>query len=472
MHMEVFITLKITGIIVEYNPLHPGHIYHMEQARKQTGADYLIAVMSGSFVQRGAPALLDKYTRTRMALLAGADVVIELPVCFAAGSAGDFAAGAVSLLDKLGCVDSLCFGSESGDISLFEKTASLLQCESAAFSDALKKALKAGLSFPAARQQALLLCLDPKKTTDEGANFPRQDTRNVNELSTAPMQSTITPATTSPMTSEARTSVSQAAQISALLSSPNNLLGLEYTSALLQRNSSIRPFTISRVGSGYHDPLGGAADFPSASALRSLLAKQGKQALLAQLQCYPELQPLLPLWEEVLSQNAFLFSNDLSSPLHYRLLTAAPGSFGTYAEVGKELADKLEANRLSFTDWDDLCARLKTREITYSKISRCLCRILLSVPQEMLLAARDNDYTPYARILGFRKSASPLLSVLKKNSSIPLLSRPAAAARSLSPEALALYEKDVLAAHLTQTALCTKTGQLPIHEYTRQLILL
>ena len=404
--------MKTTGIIVEYNPLHPGHIYHMEQARKQTGADYLIAVMSGSFVQRGAPALLDKYTRTRMALLAGADVVIELPVCFATGSAGDFAAGAVSLLDKLGCVDGLCFGSESGDISLFEKTATLLQCESAAFSNALKKALKSGLSFPAARQQALLLCLDMAKDMPSTACSDNNST---------------------------------AEQIVALLSSPNNLLGLEYTMALLRRNSS---------------------------ALRSLLAKQGKQALLSQLQCYPKLQPLLPLWEEVLSQNTFLFSNDLSSPLHYRLLTAAPGSFGTYAEVGKELADKLEANRLSFTNWDDLCARLKTREITYSKISRCLCRILLSVSQEMLLTARDNDYTPYARILGFRKSASPLLSVLKKNSNIPLISRPAAAARSLSPEALALYEKDVLAAHLTQTARCAKTGQLPVHEYTRQLILL
>ena len=232
----------------------------------------------------------------------------ELPVCFATGSAGDFAAGAVSLLDKLGCVDGLCFGSESGDISLFEKTATLLQCESAAFSDALKKALKSGLSFPAARQQALLLCLDMAKD----------------------MPSTACPDNNS-----------TAEQTVALLSSPNNLLGLEYTLALLRRNSSIRPFTISRVGSGYHDPLGGAADFPSASALRSLLAKQGKQALLSQLQCYPELQPLLPLWEEVLSQNTFLFSNDLSSPLHYRLLTAAPGSFGTYAEVGKELADKL-----------------------------------------------------------------------------------------------------------------------------------
>lgn len=301
---EVYLTLKTTGIIVEYNPLHPGHIYHMEQARKQTGADYLIAVMSGSFVQRGAPALLDKYTRTRMALLAGADVVIELPVCFATGSAGDFAAGAISLLDKLGCVDGLCFGSESGDISLFKKTATLLQCESAAFSNALKKALKSGLSFPAARQQALLLCLDMAKD----------------------MPSTACPDNNS-----------TAEQIVALLSSPNNLLGLEYTLALLRRNSSIRPFTISRVGSGYHDPLGGAADFPSASALRSLLAKQGKQALLSQLQCYPELQPLLPLWEEVLSQNTFLFSNDLSSPLHYRLLTAAPGPLGRMLRSEKSL---------------------------------------------------------------------------------------------------------------------------------------
>ena len=107
-------------------PASPGTYLPYGTGAKQTGADYLIAVMSGSFVQRGAPALLDKYTRTRMALLAGADVVIELPVCFATGSAGDFAAGAVSMLDKLGCVDGLCFGSESGDISLFEKTATLL----------------------------------------------------------------------------------------------------------------------------------------------------------------------------------------------------------------------------------------------------------------------------------------------------------------------------------------------------------
>lgn len=144
------------------------------------------------------------------------------------------------------------------------------------------------------------------------------------------------------------------------------------------------------------------------------------------------------------------------------------------AEVGKALAEQApKRTAFPFTDWDDLMRKtFKTAKFTYSKISRCLCRILLSVPQEMLLAARDNDYTPYARILGFRKSASSLLSVLKKNSSIPLISRPAAAARSLSPEALALYEKDVLAAHLTQTARCAKTGQLPVHEYTRQLILL
>ena len=118
--------MKTAGIIVEYNPLHKGHAYHIEQTRRVTGADYVIAVMSGSFVQRGAPALLDKYTRTRMALLCGADLVLELPVLYSAGSAGDFAAGSVSLLDHLGVADSLCFGSEAGAIEPFLKEAALL----------------------------------------------------------------------------------------------------------------------------------------------------------------------------------------------------------------------------------------------------------------------------------------------------------------------------------------------------------
>lgn len=106
--------MKTAGIIVEYNPFHNGHKFHIEETRRITGADFVIAVMSGNFVQRGACALLDKYVRTQMALSCGVDLVLELPVFFAAGSAGDFSAGAVSLLDKLGVVDALCFGSEIG----------------------------------------------------------------------------------------------------------------------------------------------------------------------------------------------------------------------------------------------------------------------------------------------------------------------------------------------------------------------
>ena len=214
--------MKTTGIIVEYNPLHPGHIYHMEQARKQTGADYLIAVMSGSFVQRGAPALLDKYTRTRMALLAGADVVIELPVCFAAGSAGDFAAGAVSLLDKLGCVDGLCFGSESGNLEELSSVADLLADESEEYQQVLRQHLKDGYPFPQARAAAFSFC------------SPKTDPE--------------------------------------LLNQPNNTLGIEYLKAIKKKNSPVTPVTIKRMGSSYHEAVI-SSDQPmaSATAIRAVL---------------------------------------------------------------------------------------------------------------------------------------------------------------------------------------------------------
>ena len=134
--------MKTTGIIVEYNPLHPGHIYHMEQARKQTGADYLIAVMSGSFVQRGDVALYDKWVRAEAALLNGVDLVLELPVCYACATAERFAYGAVATLDALGIVDTLCFGSESGDIRALEHAAALLLEEPPAVSEKIKRGLE------------------------------------------------------------------------------------------------------------------------------------------------------------------------------------------------------------------------------------------------------------------------------------------------------------------------------------------
>ncbi|MBO5488443.1 MAG: nucleotidyltransferase family protein [Eubacterium sp.] len=208
--------MRVTGIICEFNPFHQGHQYLMEQARLQTGCDYVVCVMNGDFVQRGEPAILDKYTRTQMALDGGADFVFELPVRFGISSAGDFAYGGVKALTSLPFVTDLCFGSEWGEIDLFLQTASALSSQSQAFSSALKKYNSQGLSFPAARERALM----------ETFSLPHS-----------------------------------------LLAEPNNTLGVEYCLALQRCESSMVPHTISRVGQGYHDTDATSA-FPSATALR------------------------------------------------------------------------------------------------------------------------------------------------------------------------------------------------------------
>lgn len=147
--------MKIVGLITEYNPFHNGHLYHMQKAKEITGADSVIAVMSGNYVQRGAPAIMPKHLRAEMALEAGIPLVLELPVCYASGSAEYFADGAISLFEKLGCIDSICFGSECGDYYLLEKVAHVTADEPEAYKQTLQDALKQGLSFPLARQAAL-----------------------------------------------------------------------------------------------------------------------------------------------------------------------------------------------------------------------------------------------------------------------------------------------------------------------------
>ena len=146
--------MKTVGIIAEYNPFHKGHAYQLQKAKELSGADYAVIVMSGDFVQRGYPAIVDKYVRAEMALRAGADLVIELPVSYAVGSAEAFAQGAVSVLEALGCVDFLCFGSESGDLDTLLSYAWLFEEEPPAYRAFLQDFLRQGFSFPAARSRA------------------------------------------------------------------------------------------------------------------------------------------------------------------------------------------------------------------------------------------------------------------------------------------------------------------------------
>lgn len=418
--------MKVTGIIAEYNPFHNGHQYQYQQILKYSEGSSLIVVMSGSFVQRGEPAVYDKYTRTRAALIAGADLVIELPAAFATSSAEDFAAAAVALLDQLGIVDELCFGSECGDIEALQELAVVLAREPEAYRRLLRTRISSGMSFPQARNAALTDWLSqPKNEVPEAAKKAEQWNR--------------------------------------LLSSPNNILGLEYLKALIKRNSTIKPVTITRSGQGYHDTRLDDG-FASASGIRALLSENLSGMILNQL----------PAGAAALYQQGIpVFADDCSHLLNERLLTLQHRRipFDSFADISAELASRLEKQLLDFAPFSQRIASLKTRQYTYTRISRGLLHILLGIEKDNIAQYRSADYTLYARVLGFRKESAPLLSALKRSASIPLITKTAAARQQLEGLPLEIFLQDIYCTHIYQTIVHQKGGAMPRNEYTQPIIL-
>ncbi|MDD3173479.1 MAG: nucleotidyltransferase family protein, partial [Herbinix sp.] len=332
--------MKVVGLITEYNPFHNGHKYHIEEAKRLTGADFAVIVMSGDFVQRGTPAIIDKYTRAEMALRNGVDLVLELPVCYATGSADFFARGAVSLLDKLGIVDFLCFGSESGDIKLLREAAQFLLETPEAFDDRLQAFLKDGLTYPAARAKALKHTLEAKEEVNEQA-------------------------------------------LVQVLTDPNNILGIEYIKALLRFNSSIQPITIKRIAAGYHDihlsehPSQTAAYsmqsqscddlkpdnavISSATAIRRAFQNQNKDVNTSFMQA--KLSVPADVYQ-ILQTNYLktypITEEDFSSIIKYKLLTEDKQALTGYVDINGDLAYRLK----NITDFDlsisDLAIKIKT----------------------------------------------------------------------------------------------------------------
>ncbi len=416
--------INVTGIVAEYNPFHNGHAYQIREARKITGADFCVAVISGDFVQRGEVSVFSKYLRTKMALLSGADLVLEIPSIFAVSSAEDFAAGSVALLDELGVVTHLCFGSETGERGNFIDAAKILANEPAAFSEKLKEGLQNGLTWPRARVQAL------NEFMPDG-------------------------------------------EIAPLLDTPNNLLGVEYCKALIKRNSPIMPVTVKRKGNGYHsEELDG--EMASASAIRKgIFTRDGNLSAngsgdTAFLSRVPE--EIRSLFKEELPLQA----NDLSEMLNYRLLTLTRDHvpFSTFADVSKDLSDRLEHFLYEHGSFEERIFQLKTRQYTYTRISRCLLHILLGITDEMILAGKAAGYAPYARILGFRKDKADLLGEIKKHTRIQLVTKTADASRMLSGTAKMLFEQDLYASHVRQSLLAAKTGQPVRNEYTQPICII
>lgn len=433
--------MKTVGIIAEYNPFHKGHAYQLQKARELSEGDFVIIVMSGDFVQRGYPALVDKYIRAEMALRSGADLVLELPVSYATGSAETFARGAVSVLEALGCVDTLCFGSEAGDLSPLMDYAHLFEEEPPLYRELLSSFLKQGLSFPAARSRA--------------AEEYRNTAERILPCSAADADCRREPS---------------------LLDSPNNILGVEYCRALLHRNSSIRPLTLRRESAGYHD-LNLDTSMASASAIRSALADTAFRFSADESPLDAPIRSQLPeasavLLEQALRDAGAVSLSDFSAQLSYRLLSMSSKELADIQDVGAELAARIYKNRFSFTDVEAFVALIKTRQLTHTRVTRAFCHILLGLTQADLDRCKADGYPVYLRPLGFKRSAAPLLSAIKEKSASPLLVKAADASSVLSSEQTSLFEQDLFAAHLYESVKACRRKRPLIHEYTRSPVIL
>ena len=412
---------RVLGIIAEYNPFHSGHAYQIAKARQQSGCDYVIAVMSGDFVQRGAPALTDKYSRAREALYEGADLVLMLPVYGSAASAEGFARTGVAALLTTGIVDAISFGCE--DVSVcsdsYLSLARELSLEHPDFRAALAERLATGIPYAQARVEAVRSCY--------GKAF---------DLS--------------------------------LLDTPNNLLAFEYVRALAAFGADMEICPVKRLGS-YHDTER-SDTFASASACRkSLLADPAKelQTLENARQIPPEVCRILTDYAD---NYGFLQEDDFSQILHYALLAQKSLGYESFLDCGSDLSARICNQLDGYESFSGFCDLLKNKSVTRARIARALTHILLQLPAQMPAPLISNSGTlPYLRVLGFRETVSPLLHELKLRAQAPLITRVPEAERMLSAEAMLYFNQDLFAAELYRSALLHKCGRCYPDDYRRKI---
>ncbi|WP_128894286.1 nucleotidyltransferase [Longirhabdus pacifica] len=364
--------MNTVGIIVEYNPLHNGHVHHFQQAKQTANADAVIAVMSGNFLQRGEPSIVNKWARTEMALHMGVDVVIELPVMFASQPAEWFAYGAVSALHATGVVQHLCFGSESGEIEWIKQLAKQLSQEPEKFKQKLQQTLKQGINYPQAYSQT------------------------VREFSMV------------------NTPIAQLVQ-------PNNTLGLHYCIALERLQSSINPLTIARTNADYNQQDITHQNIASATAIR--------KHMMNDIHSLKEVQDYMPhytydiLKKEWEQGRAPMDWEQFAAPLFHILTVYSSYQLQEIYEVQEGLEHRLKQSlfQLEAPSVQHLLSKIKTKRYTLTKLQRMLVRILLQHSKEMINASTLAQGVPYLRILGFSEKGRTLLKQMKKTATVPVI---------------------------------------------------
>lgn len=349
------------GIITEYNPFHNGHLFHINKSKELTKCKNCIVVMSGNFVQRGEPAIFDKFLRTKMALLNGADIVLELPLQFATSSAENFAMGAIDLLEKTGIVDKICFGTENGDLEILFKIAKILAKEDENYKNMLYKELKKGISFPKARQNVI------ESILKKDVNF---------------------------------------------LSMPNNILAIEYLKALIKLNSKIKPFTIKRQSSLFHSKeiLGAVA---SATAIR-LAFKENRINDIKK--CIPK-----NCYDLICGLGNYKIPSidDYSSILNYILKTDELEKIRNISEISEGIENRILKNSDTFLI-SELIEKVISKRYTKTRIQRAFLSIILQKTKEEEIINKIK-LNQYIRVLGFKKESVSILNEISKKSNLPII---------------------------------------------------
>ena len=350
---------KVLGIVGEYNPFHNGHLYHLEESKKMTSSNYTVAVISGNFTQRGSTAIIDKWSRTEMAIKNGIDLVIELPVLYAISSAENYADGAIKILNSLKVVDYISFGAETSDIDILNNFADILHKEPLKYRSLLTHELKKGISFPKAREHALLMYLNGNR-------------KFIN-----------------------------------VLSSPNNILGIEYIKALKKHKSNIKPISIARFETGYND-VTYTGNIASATAIRNIVKNGGFDALRKLL---------------TNSSYSILINNikqghiipDLSvfeKQIIYNLRSMYPEEIAELADVSEGLENSLKNAADSCNTLEELLNKNKSKRYTSTRLQRILLYSLLNITKKDIELSKKT--IPYIRVLGLNKRGKFLISEIAK----------------------------------------------------------
>ncbi|OCB99420.1 UPF0348 protein [Bacillus amyloliquefaciens] len=361
--------MKAVGIIVEYNPFHNGHAYHIQQARKQTESDIVIAVMSGNFLQRGEPAIVSKWSRTKMALQNGVDIVIELPYMFAVQKAEIFAQGAVTLLNHLRC-SSLFFSSESGNINSFYETLSLHQREQRKIEEFFKKNIKTGSSYASAMSQTFS-DLGIKNGVD--------------------------------------------------LTYPNNILGFHYVKAINDLNLSLKPLTGLRVSQGYHEQSlpKNKESYASATSIRKTLIENQELNLIK------DFVPSTVIEELLQYKNMYgIWHNyeDYFQYLKYAFFVSSSSDLNNIYEIGEGLENRILKVQNDSYSFEDYMRKLKTKRYTWTKLQRLNLHILTHTNRDVMYKLLEEGIT-YVRLLGMNTKGQSYLSKMKKTFKLPIVSK-------------------------------------------------